>query len=71
MFLGTGAANANQIILSKEKPDLHMPFYGAAERKTSTTGALRHVPIALHETEEIKEMYHYYAEATLFVCWFL
>ena len=58
MFLGTGAANANQITSSKEKPDLHMPFYGAAERETSTTGALRHVPIALREMEEITEMYH-------------
>ena len=34
MFLGVGAVNTNQITLSKEKPDLHMPFYGAEERDT-------------------------------------
>ena len=34
MFLGAGAVNTNQITLSKEKPNLHMPFYGAEERDT-------------------------------------
>jgi len=35
MFLGAGSVNTNQITSSKEKPNLHMPFYRAEESDTS------------------------------------
>jgi len=39
----------------------HWVVFGTG-RKFSN--ALRYVPITLHETEEITEMYYWYAEAT-------